>query len=120
MLNRFFLRIVYAVISATILSIIGNYLSSKLERVPRMLRDGRSTGTDQKTKKKQKENEQNRRKPIGASRRSGKGGRPRNSAITGRRKKTESRAEQIRGKGSAEKKGQGPKSQGRNRSNGAR
>jgi hypothetical protein len=110
MLNRIILRIIYAVISATILSIIGNYISSKLVSLPRILRDGRVSGTNQKTgkQKKQDKSSPNDCKAGDASNRFWKEYRRRNSKSKNQRSKSQAKVEQNRCKGTSEMK---PKSQ---------
>jgi hypothetical protein len=110
MLNRIIVRIIYAIISATILSIIGNYLSSKLESLPRILRDGRFPGANQKTGKQRKRNDIDPKdcKAIDASSRLKKEHRPRNSKSKNQRSKNQPGVAQNRCKGSHETR---PKSQ---------
>jgi hypothetical protein len=110
MLNRIFLRVIYAVISATILSIIGNYISSKFEGLPRILRDGRFSGANQKTgkQKKQDKSSPDDCKAIDESNRSRKKYRRRNSTSKNQRSKSPPRVEQNRCKDPGEIK---PKSQ---------
>jgi hypothetical protein len=106
MLNRIILRVIYAVISATILSIIGNYLSSKLESLPRILRDGWRSGAHQKTGKQGKRDNSspNECKAIDASNRTRREYRPRNSKPKNQRGKNQARVEQNRRKGAGEMK----------------
>jgi hypothetical protein len=108
MLNQLILRVIYAVISATILSIIGNCISSKLEGLPRMLRDGPFSGAQEKTGKQNKREyiEPPDRKAINASKRLRKGIRSRNSNSKNQRSQSRPRVEQNRCKGSSEMKGQ--------------
>jgi hypothetical protein len=110
MLNRIISRVIYAVISATILSIIGNYISSRLVSLPRILRDGRFSGANQKTGKQKKRDNcsPNDCKVIDGSNRIGKGYRPRKSKPKNQRSKSQARVEQNRCKGPVEMK---PKSQ---------
>jgi hypothetical protein len=109
MLNQIILRVIYAIISATILSIIGNYLSSKLEGLPRILRDGRFSGANQKTNKQKKRdnpepNDCKVPKVIDASNHIRKEYRPRNSKPKNQRSKSQARVEQSRCKGAGETK----------------
>ncbi len=110
MLKKIIIRLIYAVISATILSLIGNYLSSRLERLPRILRDSRFSGSNQKSREHgTRENlETTDCKPIDECKRLRKETRPRKSGSRSQRK---SRAiEQNRCNRAGEIKGQ-PKSQ---------
>jgi hypothetical protein len=106
MLNRIISRIIYAIISATILSIIGNYLSSRLESLPRMLRDGRFSGANQKTGKQRKRNDIEPKdcKAIDASNRLQKDYRQRNSKSKNQRSKNQPGVVQNRCKGPREMK----------------
>jgi hypothetical protein len=106
MLNRIILRVIYTVISATILSIIGNYISARLESLPRILRDGRLSGAHQKTDKQGKRDNSspNDCKAIDASNRAGREDRRRNSKCKNKRGKNQARMEQNRCKGASETK----------------
>jgi hypothetical protein len=106
MLNRIIARIIYAIISATILSIIGNYLSSKLESLPRILRDGRFSGTNQKTGKQKKRGDIDPKdcKAIDAANRKQKEHRLRNSKSKNQRSKNQPGVVQNRCKGLREMK----------------
>jgi hypothetical protein len=110
MLNRIILRAIYAIISATVLSVIGNYISSKLEGLPRGLRDGRFPGANQKTGKQKKRDNCSPKdcKAIDASNRPRKEYHPRNSKPKNQRSKSQPGVERNRCKGPREMK---PKSQ---------
>jgi hypothetical protein len=106
MLNRIICRIIYAIISATILSIIGSYLSSKLESLPRILRDGRFPGANQKTGKQKNRGDIDPKdcKAIDASSRLKKEPRPRHSKSKNQHSKNQPGVVQIRCKGPHEVK----------------
>jgi hypothetical protein len=111
MLKKIIIRLIYAVISATILSLIGNYLSSKLERLPRILRDSRFSGSNQKSRKQGTRDslETTDCKPLDECKRLRKETRPRNSGSRNQRK-SRIKIEENRCNRAGEIKGQ-PKSQ---------
>jgi hypothetical protein len=106
MLNRIISRVIYAVISATILSIIGNYISSRLEGLPRILRDGWLSGANHKTGRQGKRdtNSPNDCKAIDASNRTRREYSRRNSRPKNQRGKNQARMEQNRRKAAVEMK----------------
>jgi hypothetical protein len=108
MLNQLILRVIYAVISAAIISIIGSHISSRLEGLPRTLRDGWFSGAQEKTGKQDKREyiEPTDRKAINASKRPRRGTRSRDSSSKNQRSQSRPRVEQNRCKGSSEMKGQ--------------
>jgi hypothetical protein len=108
MLNQIIVRLICALISATVLSIIGDRISSKLWGVPRILRDGGFSGADQKRGKRSKRDhlEPTDGKAIGASKRSRKESRSRHINSNNQGSQSQSKADQNRCKGPGEMKGQ--------------